>query len=109
MLSGVSAGEGFAFGELTTVEKTPAPRPNPATITDREWLIRLDADVAALIGRADQAEQARSEQERQFQRHLRRQADDLRREIFQASRSGWPLVAAGIICTGFGAALSALA
>jgi hypothetical protein len=92
-----------------TVEHQPAPRPDPSTISDREWLIRLEQDVVALLGAARQAEQARSAQEAKFQRSLRDQADDLRREIFQASRTGWPLVVAGLFFAGFGAALGAFA
>ena len=103
-ITGLSAGTSSAMGTLT-VTAAPRPRPDPSAISDHDWIVRHEADIVDLLERAEKADKAREDQNIAFRQRLSGQANDLRHEIFQASRTGWPLVVTGLVFSGVGAAI----
>jgi hypothetical protein len=94
---GASATLGWQIRPRERVDRDP--------ISDRDWLTYLDDEVDSLATLMSAEQRARHEQREQYQGRLRDQADELRREIFRASRTGWPLVVGGLAFSLVGALL----
>jgi hypothetical protein len=100
-LSGTLAGTGSMSGTLTIVRS----RVDRETISDREWLAFLDDRVETLFERLDQSDKAREAVHEDLVRRLADERDHLRDEMLDATRKGWELIIAGLVCSAVGTAV----
>jgi len=71
-------------------------------ISDRAWLAHLDDQVAGLWAQTTRAEENRAADRKELEECLAADHERLRGEIVRATRQGWELVVAGLICSAIG-------
>jgi len=71
-------------------------------ISDRAWLAHLDDQVAGLWAQTARAEENRAADRKELEECLAADHERLRGEIVRATRQGWELVIAGLICSAIG-------
>lgn len=71
-------------------------------IPDRAWLAHLDDQVAGLWAHTRRADENRAADRKELEECLAADHERLRGEIVRATRQGWKLVVAGLICSAIG-------
>jgi len=71
-------------------------------ISDRAWLAHLDDEVAGIWAQTTRAEENRAADRKELEECLAADHERLRGEIVRATRQGWKLVVAGLICSAIG-------
>jgi hypothetical protein len=74
-------------------------------VSDRDWLAHLDDRVYGLVDQVDKLEKARMTDRAAWSRRLADQRDELRAQMFAATRQGWELIVSGLVCSAVGTAL----
>lgn len=96
------SGSGTATASGSVSSKGVRGRLDRDAMSDREWLADLENQVADLWAHMTRAEDNRAADRAELDERLAADLERLRDEIVSATRQGWELVVAGLICSAIG-------